>query len=163
MRRPKNSDVPDIKACALLSSFFESLEDAELSCTNLKLSRSNRATCLFLIKNRSKDAHNTQNENPFINYYKSILVLNSEVSPYHSVLSDTIQLMLCEGSVNEHIISIKNWVIPQFTLKGSHLKNQCIGAEIANVLVILKQKWIESDFKDTNEELIKYCHDYLNK
>ncbi|KAF1741605.1 hypothetical protein MXB_836, partial [Myxobolus squamalis] len=143
MRRPKNSDVPDIKACALLSSFFESLEDAELSCTNLKLSRSNRITCLFLIKNRSKDT-DIKNINPLIDYYKSILILNSEVASYHSVLSDTIQLMLCEGSANEHIISIKKWVIPHFTLKITHLKNHCIGPEICNVLILLKQKWIES-------------------
>ncbi|KAF1743619.1 hypothetical protein MXB_1976, partial [Myxobolus squamalis] len=163
LQRSENADIPDVEACSLLSALFDDFQNAQHSCQNLKLSCSQRNTCLFLVKNRRCDAKLFQKDDFSLDYYKSLLVLNYKPQEYPIILSNAIQLMLCECAKNEDIIFIQNWEIPQFPLKGDQLKKYCVGSEISQALLALKQKWIQSDFKDTNEQLMKYFMDNINK
>lgn len=134
-----NSNDPSI----LLSSLLSNVKDLDILRSKWKFSNPEYNTMKFIINNRHKN----------INYSeaKKIHIMNRIDKSLIASLFEYQGKMLLASKFGD-------WNPPVFPITGDDLKSSGLtpGPEMGRMLTLLKNKWVDSNFKLTKEELLNF-------
>ncbi|GBP24287.1 CCA tRNA nucleotidyltransferase 1, mitochondrial [Eumeta japonica] len=139
----------------ILASLLRDLDEVAALNNRLKFSVYDRQLAYFIVEYRNE----YDSSRPMLPYEK--LVLNSKVKQKDAVEYVT-ELLKYKG--DEKLLNdFTNWVIPKFPITGRTLKENGVppGSLYGQVINILKDIWIESEYKETEESLIKHIPDIV--
>lgn len=170
-----------LKNVTILSSLFNNLNELEQMHKRLKLSNNDFYQMAFIIDNRNKFKPLLKdNDDDELKYYKQALAINSKYGHITKPanINEIVQLLKYQSfSTNDkYIKQIEQFKLPKCPIDYIDLEELIPTDERNNInlkkyrkdinylLREMRQKWIESTFKLTKEQLLKddYLLNYLN-
>ena len=138
-----------------LAAFLSSEADVMNLHNRLKLSGAERDLCLFVVSNRAEMSDCSLRPYQF-------LAVDSKMKEENTRLF-LEQLLKYRGDT-ELLREFLDWTIPRFAVTGNHLKEAGCppGKIMAVVLTELKDRWKQSDFTVTAEELVSQIPSVLD-
>ncbi|XP_060527759.1 CCA tRNA nucleotidyltransferase 1, mitochondrial isoform X2 [Cylas formicarius] len=138
-----------LHSITLLSSLLNTIEDAATLNARLKLSAFDRDLAIFIVEHRLPKLHSK----PLLPYQQ--LVVKSKLKP--SVIKNYVKEVLKYNN-SSYLNEFESWNIPKFPISGAMLKNEGVesGRLMGFVMQELKNRWADSDFSISVEELLKY-------
>ena len=138
-----------------LAAFLSSEADVMNLHNRLKLSGAERDLCLFVVSNRAEMSDCSLRPYQF-------LAVDSKMKEENTRLF-LEQLLKYRGDT-ELLREFLDWTIPRFAVTGNHLKEAGCppGKIMAVVLTELKDRWKQSDFTVTVEELVSQIPSVLD-
>jgi len=136
-----------LEPTAKLAAFLDTEADVMTLHNRLKLSGVERDLCLFVVANRADMS--TGSLRPY-----QFLAVDSKLKQENTRLF--LEQVLKYRGETELLQEFQDWTIPRFAVTGNHLKEAgCPQGKIMSlVLSELKDRWKQSDFTVTAEELI---------
>ncbi|XP_059053229.1 CCA tRNA nucleotidyltransferase 1, mitochondrial isoform X2 [Achroia grisella] len=142
--------------CYIAALLWDRDDVTVLHC-RLKLSTYDRDLTYFLVEHRA-DKVSTR---PLLPYEK--LVLNSKIKQKDTY--DYIQEVLKYRGEESLLKEFNNWEIPRFPMNGKILKENNVlpGKKYSAILNKLKEIWIENDYKQSVDDLVKLIPDVIKE
>ncbi|XP_022106699.1 CCA tRNA nucleotidyltransferase 1, mitochondrial-like [Acanthaster planci] len=140
----------DPKPMTFLSSLLKTDVEVLQLEARLKISADERKTALFIITERD-DKYNASN--PLKPYQDLVVSLQGKEK---NILAYTQEVLKYRGD-KELLERLSSWEIPRFPITGKDLITAGVpkGREFGQILERLRERWMESNFRLSKEELLK--------
>ena len=132
----------------VLSALFQTEAEVMTFDKRVKFSRLERLIALFIVQHKTGDR-----ESQNLKFYQDILVDNKDFPPRGHPLFEYLKYV---GDL-ETLKQLENWEVPKFPISGYDLKEFDVkpGRQAGNILRRLREKWKDSNYLDTKEELLE--------
>ncbi|CAH0400537.1 unnamed protein product [Chilo suppressalis] len=166
---PQNTDITELNIVlkraehlalhpvSYLVALLKDIDDVTVLYDRLKFSGYDRDMAYFLVENRKDQV----SDRPLLPYEK--LVLNTKIKQQNAI--DYVKEVLKYKGEETLLKQFSNWKIPQFPVSGKILKENGVppGKMYGPIIMKLKNIWIESEYKQTAEDLIKILPDIIQE
>ncbi|CAK1550497.1 unnamed protein product [Leptosia nina] len=152
----KRSQHLNLHPMSYLAALLNDIDDVTLLHCRLKFSGYHRDMIYFIVEHRDKN----DLTRPLLPYEK--LILNSKIKQKNSV-EYVLELLKYRG--DETLLKlIRKWEIPQFPVTGKTLKENGVppGKMYGKIIEKLKNIWIENEYKQTCEDLVKLIPSFMD-
>ncbi|XP_034833936.1 CCA tRNA nucleotidyltransferase 1, mitochondrial [Maniola hyperantus] len=132
-----------------LAALLRNIDDVTLLHARLKFSSYERDMAYFIIEHRDEK----EGSRPLLPYEK--LVLNTKIKQKDAV--DYVREVLRYRGAEKLLQQFNSWDIPRFPISGKILKDNGVppGKMYGPIIKELKDVWIENQYKQTTEDLVK--------
>ncbi|XP_067000884.1 CCA tRNA nucleotidyltransferase 1, mitochondrial [Anabrus simplex] len=150
------SRAVDLKAMTLLASLFRNEEEVISFHNRVKLSAFDRDLGLFVLAHREDKLA----VKPLRAYQALVVNTKLKLADAQEYVRQTLRYRGDKQLLDE----FNQWTVPKFPVNGNMLRANGVpgGKAMGAVLQKLKEKWIDSDFTSTSEELEKFIPEILD-
>ncbi|KAL0869059.1 hypothetical protein ABMA27_007375 [Loxostege sticticalis] len=134
-----------------LAALLKDIDEVTVLYSRLKFSGYDRDMAYFLVEHRGEK---NSKDRPLLPYEK--LVLNAKIKQKNAV--EYVQEVLKYRGEGDLLRQFINWQIPHFPVSGQTLKENGVppGKMYGPIINKLKDIWIENEYKQTSDDLVKF-------
>ncbi|XP_049877804.1 CCA tRNA nucleotidyltransferase 1, mitochondrial [Pectinophora gossypiella] len=147
----KRAEHLNLHPMSYLAALLRDMDDVTLLHNRLKFSGYDRDMTYFLVEHRGDKVSSSR---PLLPYEK--LVLNTKIKQKDAI--EYVREVLKYRGDETLLEQFNKWSIPRFPVGGKDLKDNGVppGKMYGPIISKLKDIWIENEYKQTTEDLVKF-------